>query len=75
MEKLLVIFFIIVIALTVVSALPSKSQTGQLITPSKFSIETSVVLILLSIIVITFIIIPKKHYNPVPYMLLKISFK
>jgi len=75
MENLLVAFFIIIIVLTVVSIFPSKNQTGQFIMPSKFSVEMAIILILFSIIVIFFVVVPKKHYNPIPYRLIKISFK
>jgi hypothetical protein len=69
MEKLLVVFFVIVIILTIISILPSKNQTGQFLSPSKINIEASIILVLFSIIIISFILVPKRYYNPVPYML------
>ena len=65
--NLLVAFFIVIIILSFLSLIPSKNQTGQFIAPSTFSIESTFIMIIFSILVIIIIKIPKKHYNPVPY--------
>jgi len=69
LENLLFMFFTIIIVLTIVSLVPSRSQTGNFIAPSNISANLATVIIIFSIVVLVVIKIPKKHYNPVPYSL------
>jgi hypothetical protein len=67
MENMLLAFFIVIIVLTVISILPSRNKTGQFIMPSEPILKLAEALFLISAAVIFLIVVPKKHYNPIPY--------
>jgi hypothetical protein len=63
--KLLVIFFSVIIVLTILSLFPSKNQTGTFIISSPH-LESAFTIIVFSSIVIFFVKVPKKYYRPIP---------
>lgn len=62
-ENLLVAFFFIVLFLTLVNIEPF--QTGHFIMPSPISLEASLFLIIISLVIIIFILLRKKGYTPI----------
>ena len=62
MHNLLLVFFVIILLLTLVSIVPF--QSGHFIAPSPISLEASLFLILMSVIAIAFIILRKKGLTP-----------
>ncbi|MFH1473293.1 MAG: hypothetical protein ABIE55_00200 [Candidatus Aenigmatarchaeota archaeon] len=63
MENLIVALFIIVLFFTLVNIEPF--HTGHFIMPSPISLEASVFLITISLVIIIFIMLRKKGYTPV----------
>jgi len=69
LENFLFAFFIIIIFLTIISLIPSKSQAGQFLFKPNTDLESTFILFIISISVIIFIKAPKKYYRPIPLAL------
>jgi hypothetical protein len=63
MRNVILIFFIIVVALTVLSLIPSENRTGNFIMPSIISLEVAILIIIFSLFTIA-VILSKKSYYP-----------
>jgi preprotein translocase subunit SecG len=63
LENLIVAFFIIILFLTLVNIDPY--YTGHFMMPSPISLEASLFLIIISLVIIIFILLRKKGYTPI----------
>jgi hypothetical protein len=63
MRNVLLIFFIVVVFLTVLSLIPSENGTGHFIMPLMISLEVAILIIIISLFTIA-VILSKKSYYP-----------
>ena len=63
LKNVIAAFFSIVIVLTLVSLLPSETQAGYFIMPSIISLEGAILILIISILILFFVLIPKKSYS------------
>ena len=61
-KNLVLIFFIIIIALTLLSFIPSNNQTGHMIMPSIVSIDIAIMIIIFSLFTIAVVLSTKSYY-------------